>query len=124
MDPSTFGRDTLDLGSGQLEDLGLCIDRFKALAYDAGRSATGFIAPFMHVRATLIDVASGKVRGFERVEASQVFSTLQSRRSGAGNVDDAFSTDDKLKMLSDLMTSRIEQPAPALLARAGTSDTR
>jgi hypothetical protein len=110
------GASTADLGSGQLEGIGLYLDRFMELAIVGGRGAVGFIAPFMHARATLVDVASGKVISQQRVETGEPYTTLESPRPGGGSIDDAFNADERVQLMATFMVRQIEQVVPALLA--------
>lgn len=115
-DSAIRGRDTLDLGSGQLEGLGLYVDRLQTLAYDGGRSTTGFIAPYLHARATLVDVASGRVLRLQRVAASRVYTSLDSPRNPGGSIDEAFNADEKVKMMVDLLTAQVDEVTARLVA--------
>jgi hypothetical protein len=116
-DPRIRSGDSADLGSGQLEGIGLYVDRFRELTHADGRGSVGFVAPYMHARATLVDVASGKVLRQRRVEGGLPYTPLQSARTGVG-FDEAFTTDERVQLLAEYLRRQIDAVVPELLAAA------
>jgi hypothetical protein len=70
------------VGSGTLEGLGFYVDSGKRLRRsDTGEVGVGFLAPFVYVQVSLVDVATRRVLRREVIEAS---SALSAARNQAG----------------------------------------
>lgn len=105
-------------GSGSLEGLGFYIDRTVTVSSDADRqSGRGFIAPYLHARITLVDLATGRVQRTVEVRESSTFANV---RADAKTMDvwDALSPNDKVRALLELLDQEISKNLKTLLAPA------
>jgi hypothetical protein len=106
--------DAVDAGKGQLEGLGMYVDR-ELNVITRGQRTIGFIAPYLHARATLIDIKTARVLRTERVQRAEVFTNLRTDVSSA-QAWDALSTEGKVIAITQLMTDQIKLTVDALLA--------
>ncbi len=102
------------LGSGQIEGLGFYLDGNKRLRnQDTGEHSIGYIAPFVYVDISLIDVATGAVIGRKTIEAGRVIGTA--RNPDATTAWEALTSAQKLAMLTRMLTEQLHSAVPALL---------
>jgi hypothetical protein len=99
--------DGTNLATGQADGLGFYVDRTELIRnVTKGQSDVGFYAPFVHARAALIELASGKiVRTATMVFADPI--------PVAGT---SLGTDDQLRILGKMLSDQVEASVPALLA--------
>jgi hypothetical protein len=99
--------DGTNLATGQADGLGFYVDRTELIRnVTKGQSDIGFYAPFVHARAALIELASGKiVRTATMVFADPI--------PVAGT---SLGTDDQLRILGKILSDQVEASVPALLA--------
>ena len=105
------------VGTGQLEGLGFYIDRVTPMkSKDTGVEVTGFLAPYLYVRVTLIDGASGRVLKSRRIAEGHVVANAGPQ----GNVADPWAVMtpvEKVQRLSDMIMVEIGKVLPEVLAR-------
>jgi hypothetical protein len=104
--------------AGSLEGLGFYVDRLTNVTNRSqGQSGRGYIAPYLHARATLVELPSGKVlRTVEIQEASPYTNTRADAQSN--DAWDSLSSSDKVRVLLELMDRHIAKSVKALLAPA------
>ena len=101
-------------GEGPLQGLGLYVDRsLKVHDPDIRQSGVGYLAPFAHFRATLIDAGTARIVGTETVRASQVFAASQ---ASSGNPWEALSAAQKMTALSNIIQAEVKRVVPLLVA--------
>lgn len=105
------------VGSGRMEGLGFYIDNMTEVDRTGQVNGRGFLAPFVYIRATLIDVASGRVLR-SRVHLR---STPVPASSGAttSNPWDALDSAQKVRMLTGMLDEALDAVIPPLLASSG-----
>jgi len=102
------------LGSGLIEGLGFYLDGNKRLHnHDTGRHSIGYIAPFVYVDVSLVDVATGTVIRRKTIESGQVIGSGQN--PDATTAWEALTSAEKLAMLTQLLTEQIRSAVPTLL---------
>jgi hypothetical protein len=93
------------VGAGTLEGLGFYIDHvMRVKNLKTGESAAGFLAPFAYFRLTLVDLASWKIVGEERILGSAVHSAA---RSKSGHPWDAMSGAAKARALQAIVRREV-----------------
>ena len=102
-------------GSGFLEGIGFYIDRELSMeAHQTGtEAAAGFLAPYVYVKLSLIDLASSRVIREEVVTASR---TIPRARTESRDPWAALSAEQKALMLRELVVSEIARVVPLLVA--------
>ncbi len=71
------------LGTGPLEGIGFYVDKQTEMKnVDTLVNSVGFIAPYMYVRATLIDARTGTVLKMRRITEGQVIAAARPDQSG------------------------------------------
>jgi hypothetical protein len=104
--------------TGPLEGLGFYLDRSTNVINRAqGQAGRGYLAPYLHARATLVELPSGKVlRTLEIREAAPYTNT----RADAETVDswDSLSSNDKVRVLLELLERQVGKSLKTLLAPA------
>lgn len=102
------------IGSGRMEGLGFYIDNLTEVDRTGQVNGRGFLAPFVYIRATLIDVASGRVLR-SRVHLR---STPVPASSGATTTNpwDALDATQKVRMLTGMLDEALDAVIPPLLA--------
>ena len=115
------GQVQFDNGSesaGALEGLGFFLDRSITVINRAqGQAGRGYLAPYLHARATLVELPSGKVlRTLEIRDAAPYTNT----RADAETVDtwDSLSSNDKVRVLLELLERQVGKSLKTLLAPA------
>lgn len=103
------------LGSGQIEGVGFFVDHQASMTNQTTLvSSTGFIAPYLYMRATLIDLPGGTVLKSRRILQSSVRAAQQAEQSG--DPWNVLSSEQKVRMLADMIVKEVTQAVPALLA--------
>ena len=105
-----------NVGSGRLEGLGFYVDRQMRLKReDTGETGQGFVAPFVYVRCSLVDVAALAVRREEIVMAAQTYSAARSTT----NADpwDALTPAQKVNVIRDMLVAEVGRAVRALVQR-------
>lgn len=102
--------------SGNLEGLGFFVDRSIEVRDPAAKqSTTGYLAPYLHARASLLELPSGKVlRTLEINEASAIANVRQDAQSL--DAWDALSPTDKVRSLLQLLESHVGKSVKFLLS--------
>lgn len=100
------------LGSGRLEGLGYYLDREAKLEFE-GKARYGFIAPYVYVRLSLVDLASGAVLRHRLITASRSMADV--KRLDSPDPWDSISAADKLRVLNEVIEKEVSQALPALL---------
>jgi hypothetical protein len=111
-----FRFENLTEGPGPLDGLGFYIDR-RAQVKSGPTSMTGigFLAPYVHIRATLIDTATSKVIGTSTTQASRIFGASEAQ-DGSGNPWEALPGPQKINTLSDMLRDEVTRLTPMVLA--------
>lgn len=103
---------------GQLDGLGLYVDRAARVKnLDNRLVSPGFLAPYVHVRATLIDTATGKVLSTKTSQASRIFTAADSK-DGSTHPWDSLSSAEKMLTLRDMLRDEVTRLVPLLLAES------
>jgi hypothetical protein len=103
-------------GSGPLDGLGFYVDRSARVKNLATREAgLGYLAAYVHIRATLIDTATLKVIGTKTTVASHVYSAGEAK-DGSGNPWEALTAQQKMSTLRDMLTEEVMRLTPLVLA--------
>ena len=105
------------VGTGQLEGLGFYIDRVTPMkSKDTGADVTGFLAPYLYVRVTLIDGASGRVLKSRRIAEGHVVANA-GPQGGVADPWAVMTPVEKVQRLSDMIMVEIGKVLPEVLAR-------
>lgn len=105
-------------GTGMLEGLGFFVDRItEGKNVDTGEWNTGFLAPYLHARAVLVEAASGRIVAIQRIKYSVVYANT---RADVKSTDpwDVMKPDEKVRYLATTIEREIGTAVPALLAAA------
>lgn len=103
-------------GSGYLEGLGFYIDRqLVTQRNQTGEEGYGFLAPYVYIKVSLIDLASSTIVGEEAIAASRAVSLP---RSQSRNPWEALTPEQKATALRELIESEVDRVVPQLLASA------
>jgi hypothetical protein len=102
-------------GTGTLEGLGFYIDRLTEVKNQATlTTTTGFIAPYLYMRASLIDARSGKVLAMRRIVEGEILAAAHAEQGrDPWNV---MRPEEKIRHLSELVQREIGKAVPELLA--------
>lgn len=105
-------------GTGSLEGLGFYIDRtVEVTSREDRQTGNGYLAPYLHARATLVDLASRKVvRTVEIREATAVANVRQDAKST--DAWDALSPNDKVRRLLEVLDRQVSLSVKQLLEPA------
>ncbi len=102
------------VGSGYVSGLGFYVDHsLPTIGSDANRAGEGFIAPYAYVQLTLVDVATATMRRKELVTASHAVAA-ERNRTGTDPWN-ALSTEEKFRLLTDLLVEGVSGATEALL---------
>jgi hypothetical protein len=105
------------LGSGTIEGLGFYVDRQRPMRRaDTGETSIGFLAPFLHARLILVEVATGRVLGEQRINASRTLSTA--RNTESFNPWDALTSAQKIETLRAMLRREVAKASAHLLQSA------
>lgn len=103
------------IGSGRYEGVGFYLDNSTLVTdLDERRSARGLIAPFVHIRATLVDTGDNRVLRSRTFAHGEAMAAL--RANEAVHPWEALDAQTKMRVLANLMSKAIEQLAGELLA--------
>lgn len=103
------------LGDGPLEGLGFYIDRHQPMmSTETLVSSKGFLAPFLYVRATLIELPSGRVARMRRHAEGVVLAAEKADQ--AGDPWNVMPADRKLAVLSDMVRQDVGRLVRELVA--------
>ncbi len=101
------------VGSGYLQGIGFYIDNdYRTSRGDTGETGKGFMAPYVYIKLTLVDLGSLQLRGEETVTASVA-------RSAARNKDGfspwgAMTPEQKVGMLKSMIKRHVSEAVPLL----------
>jgi len=105
-------------GSGMLEGLGYYIDQnFRTMSYATGGSATGYIAPYVYLRVSLVDLATSLIERERFITSSYAISAAGLASKNAGNTDEprGLLAGKHLSVLGDALEGEIRRAMPYLL---------
>jgi tetratricopeptide (TPR) repeat protein len=106
------------VGSGMLEGLGYYIDRnFENMSYATGGSATGYIAPYVYLRVSLVDLATSVIERERFITSSRAISAASLASRNASNTDEprGLLAGKHLSVLGDELEGEIRRAMPYLL---------
>lgn len=103
-------------GTGQLEGLGYFVDMHTPTKnVDTNQVGMGYLAPYVHYRGTLIDVATRRVLRTRTTTEGFILSAADSK--GSAHPWDVMTASEKMNTLRDMLTKEIGLTVPALLAK-------
>lgn len=103
-------------GTGQLEGLGFFVDTHTPTKnVETKRVGMGYLAPYVHYRGTLIDVATRRVLRTHTTTEGFILSAADSK--GSGHPWDVMSGSEKMNTLREMLTTQIGLTVPTLLAK-------
>ncbi|HEY8974007.1 MAG TPA: hypothetical protein VIN75_07305 [Burkholderiaceae bacterium] len=103
------------LGSGRIRGLGFYVDGNKWIRNrDTNLTSQGYVAPFVYVDVSVVDVASGTVTRRTTIESGRVVDSTRSTEGG--NAWQALSAAQKVALLTNLLTEQLQSAVPRLLA--------
>jgi hypothetical protein len=105
------------IGTGMLEGLGFYVDRQKPIrSFDTSELARGYIAPYVYVQVSLVDLATSEVVRNELVMATATVSAAD----GKTGMDpwDAMPAERKVAWLRDTLAHEVSRVVPTLVANA------
>jgi hypothetical protein len=111
--PARFHFVGTTVGSGNLQGIGFYIDNdYRTSRGDTGETGKGFMAPYVYIKLTLVDLGSLQLRGEETITASVA-------RSAARNKDGfspwgAMTPEQKVGMLKSLIKRHVSEGVPLL----------
>lgn len=104
------------IGSGTIEGVGFYIDLIERLKdWQGMETRSGYLAGFAWLRATLVDLATMRVVGEQRIQGSRI--VLQATGDGSLDPWGALNADDKLAMLEGIVADELARVLPELLGR-------
>ena len=106
------------VGSGMLEGLGYYIDRnFRTMSYDTGGSGTGYIAPYVYLRVSLVDLASSAIERERYITWSRAISGATVPSQNPGNTDEprGLLAGKHLSVLGDALADEVRRAMPYLM---------
>jgi hypothetical protein len=102
------------VGSGHLRGIGFYIDRdLRTKRSDTEESAHGFIAPYVYIRLTLVDLSTLAVRGERTIAASYTESAARNERGF--DPWGALTPEQKVGSLKQLIERNVSAAAPLLV---------
>lgn len=102
------------LGSGKLEGLGLYVDRHLRMQCDqTAEVSLGYLAPYVYVRASLVDLASLKVEGTRAITRGKVLGA--GPKQSGGDAWNILTDAQKVQTLVDMLESELGKILPELL---------
>lgn len=105
-------------GTGMLEGLGFFVDRItEGKNVDTGEWNTGFLAPYLHARAVLVEAATGRIAAIQRIKYSVVYANTRADVKGTDPWD-VMKPDEKVRYMATTIEREIGTAVPALLAAA------
>lgn len=105
------------VGSGTVEGLGFYIDRaYATRILETGQTGIGFLASFVFIKLSLIDLKTSTVIQEQRVTASETYSAAAVKEAGH-HPWDALSATEKTERLRRMIASEVTRVIPELVAR-------
>lgn len=102
------------IGSGKIEGLGFYVDTNKRMkVQETGTRSIGYLAPYVYIDVSLIDVATGTVTRRVVVAFGRVIAT-PAQAEGA-NPWDALSTQEKVSSLKEMLSDKLAEVVPTLI---------
>ena len=105
------------VGTGYLEGPGFYVDQVLPMTIpETGETGKGFLAPFLYLKFSLIDLATLNSLQTQTVTASGTFSVARNK----GSVDpwQALSPAEKLEVIQHMIADEVKRVVPKLLAGA------
>jgi hypothetical protein len=103
-------------GAGQLDGLGYYVDYVTPIVRaETNETGRGFLAPYAHFRATLVDVATQRVLRTRTTTFGWVISGARAFEKGSGNPWDAMTAVEKITTLRDIFRKEVERMVPELV---------
>jgi hypothetical protein len=103
------------IGTAMLEGLGFYVDPTVPLESTTTlREAQGFLAPFAHIRITLVDLVDGRVLAHKPVTASTLIAVADN--PNVRNPWELLSAEEKIATLRSLLERELREAVPALIA--------
>jgi len=103
------------VGTGLIEGPGFYIDRHtKMTNLDTLTTTAGFIAPYLYMRATLLDARTGVILATRRVVEGEVLSASVAEQSG--DPWSVMTPTEKVAQISAMIKREVDKAVPALLA--------
>jgi hypothetical protein len=104
------------LGSGKLEGLGFYVDREKVLRRsDSGERGKGFLAPFVYIKVSLVDLATSTVVREQVVTVAMALSAARAKESG--DPWDVLGPADKIEILRKMLQKELPRVVSEIVAR-------
>jgi len=105
------------VGSGKIEGIGYYLDRTKKMRRsDTGEVGIGFIAPFVCLRLSLVDLASRRLLGDELIDGTRTISVAHAKDSF--NPWDALTQQQQVDTLLRMLDRQLAIAVPKVLGRA------
>jgi len=105
------------IGSGPLEGMGYYIDgRKKMRRSDTGEIGRGFLAPFVYLRLTLVDLADQRVLKEQMISGSTTLSVARAKDSF--DPWDVLTAEQKINTLLRIMDRELRQAVPKVIDTA------
>jgi hypothetical protein len=102
-------------GTGQVEGIGFYVDRLQQTKNTKTLvDSVGFVAPYTYFRASLIEVATGKVLRMRRTTEGEVL--VAERADQARDPWAAMSANDKVRVLGDMLKREVDTALKDMLA--------
>jgi hypothetical protein len=102
------------LGTGQLEGIGFYVDKQTEIKnVDTLVNSVGFIAPYMYVRATLVDARTGTVLKMRRIAEGDVIAAARPDQSG--DPWNVMTPNDKVRHLGTMIDRQVADAVAALV---------
>jgi hypothetical protein len=106
------------LGSGRIDGLGFYVDGNKWIDNrDMGTTSQGYIAPFVYIDVSLVDLATGTVVRRRTIESGRVVEAAHNAQGA--NAWQALTPAEKVTMLTRLLTEQLDAAVPALVTGRG-----
>lgn len=104
------------IGSGTIEGAGFYIDLVERLKdWQGMETRSGYLAGFAWLRVALVDLATLRVVGEQRIQGSRI--VLQATGDGSLDPWGALNADDKLAMLEGIVADELARVLPELFGR-------
>jgi hypothetical protein len=111
-----FRFDNSTEGDTTLEGIGFFVERAtRVINRETSTSGIGFLAPFVYFRATLIEVATGKVLKTETARASRVYGAGDAK-GGVAVPWQALTPEEKMSTLREMLEGEVKRVVPLLVA--------
>lgn len=105
------------LGVGRLEGLGYYIDLQQGMtAVEDGEPMRGFIAPYVYLRLSLVDLGNLRILRQKTITASDTIAARRKQESANSNPWTMLTANEKLDTLNRMIGNEMKEAVPALLA--------